>query len=160
MKKINIIIIIIILIFSLGCQNISDDLNNNNNLNIYYCSDEDKNADSCSFDYNPVCGNNEITYSNSCFACSSNEIEFWIYGECFFIDSDYAACPKEPNLVCGDDNKTYFNDCVAIAKGVGILYEGSCNLENNCSIDLIMCPDGSFVGRQPPNCEFAPCSLN
>lgn len=26
-----------------------------------------------------------------------------------------------------------------------------------CTMDAKMCPDGSAVGRQGPNCEFAPC---
>jgi|GEM_PF-7030809 len=26
-----------------------------------------------------------------------------------------------------------------------------------CTLDAKECPDGSFVGRVPPNCEFAPC---
>ena len=26
-----------------------------------------------------------------------------------------------------------------------------------CTADAKMCPDGSFVGRTGPNCEFAPC---
>lgn len=26
-----------------------------------------------------------------------------------------------------------------------------------CTMDAMMCPDGSAVGRQGPNCEFAPC---
>jgi len=26
-----------------------------------------------------------------------------------------------------------------------------------CTMDAKMCPDGSFVGRIAPNCEFAPC---
>ena len=26
-----------------------------------------------------------------------------------------------------------------------------------CTMDAKLCPDGSSVGRQPPNCEFAPC---
>lgn len=26
-----------------------------------------------------------------------------------------------------------------------------------CTLDAMMCPDGSAVGRQAPNCEFAPC---
>ena len=26
-----------------------------------------------------------------------------------------------------------------------------------CSADAMVCPDGSSVGRQGPNCEFAPC---
>jgi hypothetical protein len=26
-----------------------------------------------------------------------------------------------------------------------------------CTMDAKMCPDGSAVGREGPNCEFAPC---
>lgn len=26
-----------------------------------------------------------------------------------------------------------------------------------CTLDAKQCPDGSYVGRIPPNCEFAPC---
>ncbi len=26
-----------------------------------------------------------------------------------------------------------------------------------CTMDAMQCPDGSFVGRVPPSCAFAPC---
>lgn len=26
-----------------------------------------------------------------------------------------------------------------------------------CTMDAMECPDGSFVGRVPPQCNFAPC---
>jgi hypothetical protein len=26
-----------------------------------------------------------------------------------------------------------------------------------CTLDALLCEDGSYVGRQGPNCEFAPC---
>lgn len=29
--------------------------------------------------------------------------------------------------------------------------------EGMCTMDAKICPDGSYVGRQPPKCEFAPC---
>jgi hypothetical protein len=29
-----------------------------------------------------------------------------------------------------------------------------------CTMDAKVCPDGSYVGRVPPNCEFAPCPGN
>lgn len=29
-----------------------------------------------------------------------------------------------------------------------------------CTMEAKACPDGSYVGRQGPNCEFAPCSGN
>lgn len=28
-----------------------------------------------------------------------------------------------------------------------------------CTMDAKQCPDGSFVGRTGPNCEFAPCPI-
>lgn len=30
--------------------------------------------------------------------------------------------------------------------------------EKACTMEAKQCPDGSYVGRVPPNCEFAPCS--
>src|SRR4051812_18409592 len=29
--------------------------------------------------------------------------------------------------------------------------------EKACTLDAMECPDGSFVGRSGPRCEFAPC---
>ena len=26
-----------------------------------------------------------------------------------------------------------------------------------CTMEALLCPDGSYVGRVPPSCEFAPC---
>lgn len=26
-----------------------------------------------------------------------------------------------------------------------------------CTLEARLCPDGSYVGRVPPSCEFAPC---
>jgi hypothetical protein len=26
-----------------------------------------------------------------------------------------------------------------------------------CTMDAMQCPDGSYVGRVPPSCNFAPC---
>lgn len=26
-----------------------------------------------------------------------------------------------------------------------------------CKMDAMQCPDGTYVGRIPPDCEFAPC---
>lgn len=26
-----------------------------------------------------------------------------------------------------------------------------------CTMEAKQCPDGSYVGRAPPSCEFAPC---
>ncbi len=29
-----------------------------------------------------------------------------------------------------------------------------------CTLDAMQCPDGSYVGRVPPSCEFAACVSN
>lgn len=35
--------------------------------------------------------------------------------------------------------------------------QGAATTPTVCQMDAMMCPDGSAVGRQGPNCEFAPC---
>lgn len=56
------------------------------NFNGEYCSADLRNADYCITLYEPVCGHDyngeELTFSNSCFACSSEQIEYYINGEC------------------------------------------------------------------------------
>lgn len=52
-----------------------------------YCLEEDRFGDFCIEVYEPVCGFNsegEVikTYSNSCFSCLDENVEYWISGEC------------------------------------------------------------------------------
>ncbi len=58
------------------------------------CLDSQRNAENCIQFYSPVCGWNDPekiqcikypcaqTYSNSCFACSDENVQFWTEGEC------------------------------------------------------------------------------
>ena len=48
----------------------------------YYCTPRDREAEACIMLYDPVCGNNGKTYSNSCFACADLEVEYYTLGEC------------------------------------------------------------------------------
>ena len=48
----------------------------------HHCTEEEKNAQICTMDYTPVCGDNDKTYGNACSACASGEIEYWTQGEC------------------------------------------------------------------------------
>jgi hypothetical protein len=40
---------------------------------------------------------------------------------------------------------------------LSVLFLSACTQPVACPLDLRICPDGSTVGRMPPDCEFAPC---
>ena len=46
------------------------------------CTEEEKQAEMCTLDYKPVCGDDGTTYGNACQACSSGKINTWTEGEC------------------------------------------------------------------------------
>lgn len=51
--------------------------------------------------------------------------------------------------------QTYANKCLMSGAGATLLYEGECRDEAYaCTTDAYQCPDGSYVGRTGPNCEF------
>ena len=59
-----------------------------------YCTEESRQGDACITLYDPVCGWSDpekvqclkypcaSTYSNSCFACLDEDVEYWTAGEC------------------------------------------------------------------------------
>ena len=49
---------------------------------VVYCTEEQKAAEICTLDYTPVCGDDGVTYGNSCSGCSSGEIDYYTIGEC------------------------------------------------------------------------------
>lgn len=58
-----------------------------------------------------------------------------------------------------------FEECVAVGNPVMESYPRQCNHQGKnfveeipgCTKELKVCPDGSSVGRVPPNCEFETC---
>jgi hypothetical protein len=47
------------------------------------CNPEDRNAEACITVYAPVCGMPiNQTFSNSCFACSNEQVIYYVEGEC------------------------------------------------------------------------------
>lgn len=48
----------------------------------HICTDEEKEAEICTMEYLPVCGDDGVTYGNSCSACASESVTFWTEGEC------------------------------------------------------------------------------
>ena len=49
---------------------------------IFTCTEEQKAAEICTMDYTPVCGDDNVTYGNACQACASGNVDTYTPGEC------------------------------------------------------------------------------
>lgn len=49
---------------------------------LHICSAQEKMAEVCTLQYDPVCGDDLETYGNGCAACASNKANSWISGAC------------------------------------------------------------------------------
>ena len=77
-----------------------------------------------------------------------------------------STCSSSDNMTCFlacqiPDPQTYGNRCQLNAAGASFLYQGQCQSANvtACTQDAKLCPDGSYVGRTGPNCQFV-CPTN
>jgi hypothetical protein len=92
------------------------------------------------------------------------------------VGETVSACTMEYAPVCGQpkwycppgmgcaavmpEPKTYGNRCMMNAEGAEFLYNGQCRSETYaCTADAMQCPNGTWVGRTGPNCQFV-CPSN
>ncbi len=47
-----------------------------------FCTAEQKAVTSCDMEYIPVCGSDDVSYTNKCVVCSTKGIEYYLEGEC------------------------------------------------------------------------------
>jgi hypothetical protein len=105
--------------------------------------------DVCAEIWDPVCGCDNRTYSNACFAAMAGKnVDY--EGECVSKCSNNTECGADeycqkdgcigqgnctvmPEIclaiyepVCGCDNTTYSNACMAALSGINVDYEGEC----------------------------------
>ena len=96
---------------------------------------------------------------------SSCEERAFYRGECgkndIGIVNDFDSCVQAGNPImesyprqCAHNDTTYTE---VIKKDITTPTEEEAVF---CTMDAKECPDGSYVGRIPPNCEFAPCPGN
>ena len=86
----------------------------------------------CNQAIDPVCGDNGVTYINSCYAEAAGVVNYssgLCYSDC--IDHNLinpnAVCGTVYEPVCGCNGVTYLNACVAEAAGVTSYTTGQCN---------------------------------
>lgn len=90
----------------------------------------------CDYTFNPVCGENGVTYANYCRAACKN-VKPVHYGQCGAIAYDYDSrntcqCDFNTSPTCGTNGITYENSCVSRCFGASTSYNGYCNLPCNC----------------------------
>jgi hypothetical protein len=86
MKKAIFALLTLTLLFLAGCGEepiINEPIDKPNTVyDSNECTDEQKQAEICTMDYTPTCGDDGNTYGNACSGCASGNIDTYTMGEC------------------------------------------------------------------------------
>lgn len=77
----------------------------------------------------------------------------------FTITSPTSPVPEPPGVVFFDASFVNLPGTITIASASASYQLVSTPPTSICTLDAKICPDGSSVGRVPPNCDFAPCPV-
>lgn len=97
--------------------------------------------------------------------------DFTVYapkiGGPIFKEGGMSACAEAGFSSTKNSLNAFIKELRTIKPKAGTVYHveqvENCAVNNNavaCTMDVQQCPDGSFVGRVAPSCDFAPCPGN
>ncbi len=74
----------------------------------------------------------------------------------YIVDLQFNEFINELNSIKPNQGTFYNIDRVDNCS-ITVEYDDTSDEDISCTEDAKVCPDGSWVGRMHPNCEFAPC---
>jgi len=80
------------------------------------------------------------------------------------IEGGFSACTQAAPTIESDELTAFVKQLRSVHPRPGttaylVAPTANCDADDQvaCTQEAKSCPDGSYVGRQPPTCEFAPC---